>query len=60
MRASNASWPTSRSTSTFSPRPCEKCMVRPRSASETPALRVGPRQCIRPVGGACPLAGHDG
>jgi putative transposase len=38
----------------------KKCMVRPRSASETPVLRVSPRQCIRPVGGACPLAGHDG
>jgi putative transposase len=33
----------------------KKCMVRPRSASETPALRCSPRQCIRPVGGACPL-----
>jgi hypothetical protein len=25
----------------------KKCMVRPRSASETPSLMVGPRQCIR-------------
>ncbi len=33
----------------------EKMYGPPRSASGTPALMDGPRQCIRPVGGACPL-----